>query len=71
MQSIAARVHERIATLSRYIDAHSHSPDFHEVPLTVEVVMGELAQFDSIKSDYGTARKEWAKSKSNAAPVFS
>ena len=70
-EGIAARVHERMAALSRHIDAHSHSPDFHEVPLTLELVTGELAQFDGIKSDYGKARKEWEKTKPKAATVFS
>jgi enoyl-CoA hydratase/carnithine racemase len=70
-EGIAARVHDRMAALSRYIDAHSHSPDFHEVPLTLEVVTNELAQFDGIKSDYSKARKEWEKTKPKAATVFS
>lgn len=70
-ESVATRVHDRMAALSRYIDAHSHSEDFHEVPLTLEVVISELTQFDAIKSDYGKARKEWEKAKPKAATVFS
>lgn len=70
-EGIAVRVHNRMLTLSRYIDAHSHSPDFHEVPLTLEVLVSELAQFDSIKSDYSKAHKEWEKAKPKAASVFS
>lgn len=70
-EGIAARVHERMAALSGHIDAHSHSPDFHEVPLTLEVVAGELTLFDGIKSDYGKARKEWEKTKPKAATNFS
>jgi hypothetical protein len=68
-ETIALRVHDRMVALSRYIDAHSHSEDFHEVPLTVEVVVGEFSLFDSIKSDYSNARKEWEKTKPKA--VFS
>lgn len=70
-EGIAARVHNRMVVLSRYIDAHSHSLDFHEVPLTLEVLISELAQFDSIKSDYSKALKEREKAKSNAVSVFS
>jgi ABC-type hemin transport system ATPase subunit len=70
-EGIAIRVHNRMVALSRYIDAHSHSPDFHEVPLTLEVLISELAQFDSIKSDYSKAHKEWEKAKPKAADVFS
>lgn len=70
-EGIAARVHNRMVALSRYIDAHSHSPDFHEVPLTLEVLNNELAQFDSIKSDYSKAHKEWEKAKPKSANVFS
>lgn len=70
-ESIAARVHERMGVLSRFIDAHSHSPEFHEVPLTVNVVASELTLFDGIKSDYNKARKEWEKAKAKPAEVFS
>ncbi|WP_144160904.1 ATP-binding protein [Paraburkholderia sp. BCC1885] len=70
-ERIAAQVHARMVMLSRYIDAHSHSPDFHEVPLTLDVVTSELAQFDGIKSGYSKARKEWEKAKPKAATVFS
>lgn len=69
-EGIAGRVHERMAVLSRYIDAHSHSQEFHEQPLTLQVVTGELAQFDGIKSDYSKARKAWEKAKPNAASAF-
>lgn len=70
-EEIAARVHDRMVMLSRYIDAHSHSLDFHEIPLTPEVLVRELAQFDSIKSDYTKARNAWEKTKPKAASVFS
>lgn len=70
-EGIAVRVHDRMVALSRYIDAHSHSPDFHELPLTLEVLTSELAQFDGIKSDYSKAYKEWEKAKPKAANVFS
>lgn len=70
-EGVAARVHNRMVALSRYIDAHSHSPDYHEVPLTLEVLVSELAQFNGIKSDYSKAYKEWEKAKPKAAAVFS
>jgi ABC-type cobalamin/Fe3+-siderophores transport system ATPase subunit len=69
-EEIAVRVHNRMVALSRYIDAHSHSPDFHEVPLTVEVLVSELAQFDTIKSDYSNAKKQWDGANPKAASVF-
>lgn len=69
-EGVASRVHNRMVALSRYIDAHSHSPDFHEVPLTLDVLIEELAQFDSIKSDYSKAYKAWVKAKPKAASVF-
>lgn len=66
-EGIAAQVHMRMVMLSRYIDAHSHSPDFHEVPLTIDFVVDELAQMDRIKAEYSTARKAWEKAKPQAA----
>lgn len=65
-EAIAARIHDRMVALSRYIDAHSHSEDFHEVPLTIDFVKSELASFDAIKSDYKKARTEWEKTKPSA-----
>lgn len=44
-----------------------HSPDFHEVPLTVEAVVDELAQMARIKAEYNAARKVWEKAKPQAA----
>ncbi|OZI71362.1 AAA family ATPase [Bordetella genomosp. 12] len=70
-EAIAARIHDRMAALSRYIDAHSHSEDFHEVPLTIDSVKSELAYFDAIKSDYKKARTEWEKTRPKAVNVFS
>lgn len=70
-EGIAARVQERMEKLSRYIDAHSHSPDFHEVPLTIDMVANELAQFERIKADYSSARKAWEKAKLKDSAVFS
>lgn len=70
-EAIAGRIQDRMAALSRHIDAHSHSEDFHEVPLTTDLVKSELAHFDAIKSDYKKARTEWEKAKLNAAGVFS
>lgn len=70
-EAIAARIHDRMAALSRYIDAHSHSEDFHEVPLTTDLVRSELAHFDAIKSDYKKARTEWERAKPKPANIFS
>jgi DNA repair exonuclease SbcCD ATPase subunit len=69
--AIAVRIHDRMAVLSRYIDAHSHSQDFHEVPITTDLIKSELAHFDAIKSDYTKARRAWEKAKPNATSVFS
>ncbi|MBU1362105.1 MAG: AAA family ATPase [Gammaproteobacteria bacterium] len=70
-EAIAERIHDRMAALSRYIDAHSHSEDFHEVPLTTDSVKSELGLFDAIKSDYKKARTGWEKARPKAADVFS
>jgi len=70
-EAIAGRIHDRMAALSRYIDAHSHSEVFHETPLTTDLVKSELAHFDAIKSDYKKARTKWEKAKPTATSVFS
>ncbi|NYT60772.1 AAA family ATPase [Alcaligenaceae bacterium] len=68
---IALRIHERMVMLSRYIDGHSHSEGFHEIPLTYETVASELSLFDGIKSDYGKARKKWEAAQPRNATIFS
>jgi len=40
-------------------------------PLALKVLINELAQFDSAKSDYSKARKKSEKFKPKAASVFS
>lgn len=70
-EDIAGRIHARMTFLSRFIDAHSHSPDFHEVPLTVELVSAEVSQFETIKADYRKARKAWDASKAGSGSIFS
>ncbi|HNT13221.1 MAG TPA: AAA family ATPase [Spirochaetota bacterium] len=62
-EKIALRVHERMVALSRYIDAHSHTPDYQGIPLTTTLVDKELADFNQIKGDYNTAKKIWEKAK--------
>lgn len=70
-EAIAGQIHDRMAALSRYIDAHSHSEDFHEVPLTTDLVKSELTHFDTIKSNYKKARTKWEQTKPKAENVFS
>jgi predicted kinase len=69
-EAIAGRIHDRMAALSRFIDAHSHSEQFHETPLTTDLVKCELAHFDAIKSDYKNARKDWDKARPTTSNVF-
>jgi hypothetical protein len=45
----------RMAELSRYIPAHSHTKIFHEVPESADIVVSEIAAYKRIKKEY--ARK--------------
>lgn len=66
-EKIALRVQERLEALSRYIDAHSHSAEHQQVPLTPKLVTEELTLFETIKGDYNAARKTWENAKPKAA----
>lgn len=57
--NIGAEVDERMSMLSRYIDAHSHSEGFHELPLTTDRLSFELAQYKDIVMRYKAAKKAW------------
>lgn len=65
-EKIALRVHERMEALSRFIDAHSHSLDHQQIPLTTNLVVNELTEFEQIKSEYNKARNIWEKSRPTA-----
>jgi hypothetical protein len=65
-EGIALRVHERMAELSRYIDAHSHSGDHQENPISISLIAKELALYETIGSEYSVARKLWQKHKPKA-----
>ncbi len=67
---IAKRVDERMGYLSKYIEGHSHTAQSHEVPLTPELLEGEIKAFAKIKDDYNAARKNWEKSKIKTGNVL-
>jgi DNA-binding NarL/FixJ family response regulator len=60
---IVAKVELRMATLSRYIDGHSHSDEYHEVPLTTALLQSEIDQYRLLVRDYSAAKKAWGASK--------
>jgi len=70
-EDIAKRVQERMEFLSRYIDAHSHSPEYKEVPLTPEILENEIKAFAGIRKDYLEKRGEWEKKRASAAKILS
>ncbi|WP_151638081.1 AAA family ATPase [Noviherbaspirillum aerium] len=65
--TIGGEVDARMGMLSRYIDAHSHSETFHELPLTVDRLMSEVAQHKDIVARYKAAKKAWEKTQTDAA----
>ncbi|AXQ27353.1 hypothetical protein D0B54_01010 [Solimonas sp. K1W22B-7] len=62
-EAIALRVHEKMAVLSRFIDAHSHSLEYQQLPLSAAFVSAEIAEFEKIRGDYTKARKIWESAK--------
>ena len=70
-EDIANRVQERMEFLSRYIDAHSHTAEFSEVPLTTEILEDEIKLFSKIRKDYTERRNKWEHSKPTTKSVLS
>jgi len=62
-ETTAAQVDEHMAFLSRYIDAHSHSTEYHETPLTATLLESEIQAYKDLVSKYNTAKKQWRKNK--------
>jgi hypothetical protein len=65
-EAIVTRVDERMASLSRYIDAHSHSEAYREKPLIIDFVEQELQAYHIIVKDYRLVKKDWEAKKGKA-----
>lgn len=66
-EKIVARLDERLAFLSRYIDAHSHSPDYQQVPLSLELVSKEIDAYHEIDKDFNEGKKAWTAQQGTAS----
>jgi ABC-type cobalamin/Fe3+-siderophores transport system ATPase subunit len=60
---IGRTLDERMGLLSRYIDAHSHSPAYHEVPLTVDVLAREIEALRETVRIFKKDKKQWKETK--------
>lgn len=60
---IGSTLDERMGLLSRYIDAHSHSPAYHEVPLTVDLLAREIEALRETIRIFKKEKKEWKETK--------
>ena len=57
-------IEDRYSFLSRYEKGHSHSPVFHEIPLNIDLLQEEIAEFDRITGTYRKAANEYREQKS-------
>jgi len=55
---------EHYELLSRYEKGHSHSPEFHEVPLDMAFLAKEIIIFKEIKKKYCKAAQDYKDKKS-------
>jgi len=58
-EAIVPQIDEHMAILSRYIDAHSHSDQYHENPLTINLLESEIQAYETIIKKYKDAKKIW------------
>lgn len=70
-EEIAKRVQDRMEYLSRYVDAHSHTPEGNENQLTIEILGSEISAFAEIRKEYNARRKAWENGKSSANKILS
>jgi energy-coupling factor transporter ATP-binding protein EcfA2 len=63
-QAVNDSVAERYEYLSRYEQGHSHSLEYHEVPLDCTVLESEIREFDKITHEYKKNADKFRKEKS-------
>lgn len=63
---IGPQLDARMGILSRYIDAHSHSAPYHEVPLTVDLLQQEIQAYRNLVSTFKKDKAAWKKAKDGA-----
>ncbi|MES2026094.1 MAG: AAA family ATPase [Pseudomonadota bacterium] len=63
---IGRTLDERMGMLSRYIDAHSHSSAYHEVPLTTDVLAREIEALREMIRVFKRDKKLWKEAKDKA-----
>jgi len=57
-------IEDRYSFLSRYEKGHSHSPEFHETPLNIDLLQEQIAEFDRITGTYRKAANKYREQKS-------
>ena len=70
-EETAKWVEDRMAYLSRFIGAHSHSVEFHETPITVQLLEEEIGKFRGGLKTYKDRRKQWITDRERKKDVFS
>lgn len=64
------QIEDQMGRLSRYIEAHTHSPEFREEPLTPALFDSFISEFGRIKGEYNSGRNAFLKRKSKEKKVF-
>jgi ABC-type arginine transport system ATPase subunit len=62
-EAVVSKIDEHMAILSRYIDAHSHSDEYHENPLTTNLLESEIQAHENLMKEYKAAKKIWENNK--------
>ena len=63
-EELVKEIEEHYSFLSRYEKGHSHSPEFHETPLNIDLLQEEIAEFNRLTRTYKKAALEYREQKS-------
>lgn len=69
-EELVSQINDEMGRLSRFIEAHSHTPEFSEVPLTPDVLQGQLTEYYKITKEYKKKADDYRKKKSKGSKVY-
>ena len=69
-EGLVSQISEQMGRLSRHIEAHSHSPEYAEEPLTPQLLKEFIAKYSEITKEYKKRADAFRQQKSKAKKIY-